>query len=209
MQTKVRGIRSGGSGQEVDIGATRGGDLHISQALPQAALITALGNSWTAITTSAVAAIVDEPTVTAHVTLYNGEADGGKSYIIERMVAYQDVSAAVPSRWAIWACVHPVGRAADTADITLIGSLSGGGTYGGNGKVDVDQTVTNDGWSPWMSSLDVEVAGILGGAVGNVFVDGRIIVPPSAAVSIAIVASAVDDTFTTGFHWHEVLLDLS
>ena len=146
MLTKIRGIRSGGSGQEVDIGASRDGALQIAQMLPSGALLAALGNSWTAITTTAVAALDNEPETAALFTLYNGEADGGKSYVIERIFAYQDVSAAAISKWALWACVHPIGRAADTVEITKISNMSGkSGSYGGNAILDADTTVTNDG----------------------------------------------------------------
>ena len=61
-----------------------------------------------------------------------------------------------------------------------------------------------------MYSLDVEAqaAAILGGAATSIDVDGRMIVPPSAAVSLHVVASSVAELFTVGFHWSEIQLDL-
>ena len=209
MQTLIKGIRGGGDAGEVSVKATVGGSLHIAQMLPPGALLTAQGDSWTVITTTAVAAIVDEPTVAALCTLYNGENGGGKSYVIDRIFAYQDISAAAASRWALWSCVHPVGTALGANTITLKGSQRGVSNYGGNSRVAVGTTVTNDGWSPWSYALDVETTGILGGSACSVDVLGLMVIPPSAAVSLHVVASSVDEDFCVGFHWHEVQLDLA
>lgn len=209
MQTKIRGERGGGSGEAVDVKATRGGSLHVAQMLPPGALLTAMGESYTAITTTAVAALADEPTTAALFTLYNGEAGGGKSYIIDRIFAYQDVSAAAESRWALWAIVQPVATTAVAADISLINNQRGVSNYGGNAKLGVGDTVVDKGWSPWSNSLDVEATGALGGAACSVNVAGRMVVPPTGACSLHVVASSVDEDFCVGFHWHEVQLDLA
>ncbi len=213
MLTKIRGERAsgGGSGEEVDILATRQGSLHVAQALPASTLLTARGQSYIAIATTAIAGIADEPDTAAMFTLYNGEADGGKSYVIERIFTYCDVGTTAEARFGLWACVHPVGRAADTADISLINNASGvalGTSYGGNAKLDNGATVTNDGWSPWSDTMDISLENTLGGSALHVNVRGRMIVPPSAAVSLSVTSTSVGETFTTGFHWHEVQLDL-
>lgn len=213
MLTKIRGIRAsgGGSGEEIDIRATRQGSLEVAQMLPAGTLITARGESYIAIATAVIAFIVDEPDTAAMLTLYNGEADGGKSYVIERIFAYCDVGTTAEARFALWACVHPIGRAADSAEITLINNARGaalGTSYGGNAKLDNAATVTNDGWSPWSGSKDISLGNTLGGSAIVVNVRGRMIVPPSAAVSLSVVSTSTGETGVTGFHWHEVQLDL-
>lgn len=209
MQTTIRGVRSGGSGEEVTIKATRAGSLHVSQALPSGALITAQGASYTAITITAVAGLVDEPTATALFTLYNGESGGGLSYVIDRIFAYQDVSTAAEARWALWAIVQPVGTASVARDVTLINNQRGVTGYGGNARLGVGDGVVDSGWSPWSGSLDIEPTGIIGGAAVSVDVEGRMIVPPSGACSLHVVTTAVTEEFNVGFHWHEVQLDLA
>ena len=209
MQTTIRGIRGGGSGEEVTIKATRAGSLHVAQMLPPGALLTAQGNSWTAITTSAVPVDVDEPNTTALFTLYNGESGGGKSYVIDRIFAYQDISGTNESRWALWAIVQDVGTTPVAQDISLINSLRGVTNYGGNARLGVGDSVVNTGWSPWGRSVDVEPTSTLGGSAVSVDVKGRMVVPPTAACSLFVVASTADEDCVVGFHWHEVQLDLN
>lgn len=212
MQTEIKGIRGGGSAEEVDIKATRDGDLHVNQMLPQAVLITALGDSWTVITTAAVPGLVDEPTTAAMLNLYNGEASGGKSYVIDRIFAFQDVSGTgVASRWSLWAQVCPVGQTAPTVELAVVafGNMRGVANYGGNARPELDVTGGTDyGWSPWSSSLDVEPIGIEGGAAISVDVNGLMVIPPTASLWLHVVASTTDEDFCVGVHWHEVVLDL-
>ena len=42
----------------------------------------------------------------------------------------------------------------------------------------------------------------------SVNVEGRIIVPPTSAVSLHVVASSINEDFTVGFSWYEEVLDL-
>lgn len=211
MQTEIRGIRGGGSAEEVGIKITRFGDIHVNQMLPSGALLAAKGDSWTVITTTAIPALVNEPSADALLLLYNGEAAGGKSYIIERIFAYQDVSGTNESRWSLWAMVIPVGYAAPTVEIAVVdfGNMRGVANYGGNARPEVDaSTLTDYGWSPWSSSLDVEPTITVRGAAVSVDVDGLMVIPPTAALALHVVASSVDEDFTVGIHWHEVVLDL-
>jgi len=186
---------------EVDVKATEGGLLVTA---PAKLLWTAKNYGFMTRTTSAVAAIVDEPTTAALGTLWNGEASGGKVYVIDKLFAFQDVSAAAPSRWALWACVHDVGMSAVTADITIGGGNAGQASYGGNARFDVGATVVDDGWFPVTNSRDVEATGILGGASAVADVFGSLIVPPTSAISLHVVASSTDEDFTVGVMWYEV-----
>lgn len=205
MQTKIRGIRSGSTGDETDVKVTRLGDLHVAPAMSMEAFRTGQGRSFTAISTTAVVAIVDEPDVLSAMTLYNADP-AGKTYVINRIFAYQDISSAEAARWSLWACVHPVSRAADTAAITLMDNQSGA-DISSSAILDTDAVVTNDGWSPWGNTADVEATGILGGAVICVDTWGLMVVPPTAAVSLHCVASSTSVYVTVGFHWTEMVID--
>lgn len=205
---QITGKRGGGSGEEVDIRATRGGSLHIAQMLPSGALLTALGGSYQVMSVTAVAALVVRPDTTAAFTLFNDESGGGKSYIVERAMAFNLVSTGAQTFAGIWLCVHPVGMTKPTADITAIKSLSGKSGYAGSAVLDTGATVIDDGWFPWGVSSEAEEAGVLPGGVMCADIRGRIIIPPQGGLSLHIVSGLVGDTFTHGFHWHEVQLDL-
>lgn len=195
-------------GGRVAIRGTRSGDLHVAQGLPAGAALTKRGIGYQAMSTSAIAALVVRPSTTAAFTLWNGEAAGGKSYVVERIMAFNLVSTAAQTYAGIWACSHPTGMSAVTADITAIKSTCGGTNYGGKARLDVGATVVNDGWFPWGVSSEAEEAGVLPGGIMCAPIGGRIIVPPTAGLSMHVVSGLVGDTFTHGFHWYEVQLDL-
>jgi len=210
MESKLRGKRDGGSGEEVDIKATRHGSVLASQYLPYGAALTAKGDSWQVMATSAIAALVVRPTDTAMLTLWNGEAAGGKSYIIERVFTHALVTGTQQDMFGIWLCLNDIGMSTVDADITAICSNRAVANYGGNALVDVGATVTDiAGWFPWGPSGEVEATGVLPGSIACAEVNGRIIVPPSAGLSITVVAGTVDVDCCCGFHWYEEVIDLA
>jgi len=188
------------------------GEVYTAQGLPPYVEMTRKGNGFSAIATAAVAGLVIRPSTVAAVTLWNGEADTGKSYIIDRLFTHCLVSTAAEGRFSIWACVHPAGMtkpatgpiAASATNITG----NSGKTYNGKAVFDIGATVVDNGWYPWANSRDVEPSGVLPGATISVEVGGRLIVPPSAAISIQVVSSLVTETFTSGLSWYEEVLDL-
>ncbi len=208
MESKIRAVRDGGSGELVTIKSTRYGAALTSQHLPPGAVQTAKGESWQIMTTAAVSGLVARPSTTAHFTLYNGEAPGGKSYIIERIYAHALVSAAVKEFFHLWACIHHVGTTAFAAQVTAFASNSGVGNYGGNAIAEEDASVHADGWFPWGPSCEVEVTGVLPGSIVCAEINGRLIVPPTAAISIAPVCSTTAPDFVVGFQWYEEIIDL-
>ncbi len=207
MDYELFGVRISTS-QKKSLSATNEGDLYVAQNLPPYTLMTMNDRGWSVMTTSAVAALIVRPSTTALGTLWNGESDGGKSYVIDRIFTQQLVSAAAASRWGIWACVHPIGMAAVTADITAIKSSSGKTNYGGAARFDVGATVVDDGWFPWGNGFDVEATGTLGGNQSAPMIGGRLVIPPSAGLSIHVVASSVNEDFCVGASWYEVPSDL-
>ncbi len=209
MESKLRAIRDGGSGEEVNIKTTKQGSALTAQFLPSGAVPTAKGESWQIMTTSAVASLVVRPGTIAHLTLYNGEAAGGKSYIIERVYAHALVTAAVKEFFHLWICVHRVGTAAVTSSITAFASNRGIANYGGNAIAEVDlDPVVDDGWFPWGPTCEVEVTGVLPGSIVCAEIGGRLIVPPTSAISIAPVCSTIAVTCVVGLQWYEETIDL-
>lgn len=165
------------------------------------------GSYESAMTTAAVAGLVVRPTTVSHVTIWNGEATGGKSLVLDRLFAFQLVSGAAASYYTMWYCSHLEGMAKPTNDITALrGTADGGEPDNSKVIVDVGATVLNNGWFPCGGSGPVEATGVLPGGSTEWECNGRIIVPPKGGLSIAISASSVDEDFTCGASWWRVQL---
>lgn len=200
-------IRGAKNGLFQPVEASPDGELLVASALPPYAELSRQGDGWQAMATAAVAALVVRPTTVAMATLWNGEGEGGKSYIIDRAFAHNLVGTA-NSVYGLWLCAHKR-MAAVTDDITARGSLSGKGTaYGGAARFDNGATVVNDGWFPFGKSEHTVTVTTPGGQL-EALVEGRIIVPPQCGVSLHVVADVVGATFTAGFAWYERKLTVS
>ena len=183
-------------------------DLFVAQGLPPYTEMARQGLGWQAMATAAVAALVVRPTTVAIATLWNGEPAGGKTLIMDAAFAHNLVGVA-NSDYGIWLCVHPVGMAAPTNDITVRNSMSGRPANSGNARTFFDNgaTVADDGWFPWGNSVANVTITVPGGQV-EAKIEGRIIIPPTAGISISIVADTTGVTSTCGFRWFEKALTL-
>ena len=186
-------------------------EVLVGQGFPRYTEMTRRGNGYSLIATAAVAGLVVRPGTVSALTLWNGNAAGGASYIIDRLFSHGLVSGAEAAQFALWACIHPAGLAAITSELAasatnLTGSY--GKTYNGNAVVELGRTVVDNGWYPWGYSSDMEPTGILPGAAVSVDVDGRLIVPPTGAISLHVVASKTDETFCSGLSWWEEQITL-
>jgi hypothetical protein len=195
METTIKAIDN--AGLDVALKATKGGQLY---NIPPQIVWTAKQYGVQAMATAAVAALVVRPTTTAMATLWNG--DPSKYYVIDRAFAHNLVGVA-NSAFQIWLCVHPVGMAKPTNDITVRNNTAGKAAGGSSSIFDNGATVVDDGWFIWDyqgTTITVTVPG------GNLCaeINGRIILPPTAALSMHITASTTSATFTPGFHWYEV-----
>lgn len=199
MQTKIRALNQAGS--EVDLRASEAGILTV---MDHRVVWTAKGYGFQAQATAAIAALVVRPTTTAEATLFNNESGGGKHYFIERAMVHQLVSGAAQNFFQLWLCVHPVGMTAPTNDITVRNRTNGAAAGGSLSIFDNGATVVDDGWFPWGEAGETEEAGILPGGGICAEVGGRIVLPPQAGLSAAIVAGDVNTDCTIGFHWFEV-----
>ncbi len=201
-----------GTAEERNIEVNEKGELLTAQGLLPYTEMTRRYEGWSAIATSAAAAVAVRPTTTAGITLYNGEPQNGKSYIIDRIFTHCLVSGAEEGRFSIWACSHPVNTAVPATGplAAAVNQKNGnrGGLYTGLSVFDVGDTCIDQGWYPWGYSTDMEPTGVLPGAAIDVRVEGRLIVPPTAALSVQIVTSVNDETFCSGISWYEVKLDI-
>ena len=208
VMSRIHGLIRGGPANSqpaaVHINSER--ELLTAQGLPPYTEMSRRGLGYQVMNTSALAALVVRPSTVAGLTLWNGEPDGGKTYVIDRLFAFNLVSTAAEARSGMWAAIHPIGMAKPTADITAIKSMSGRAGYGGAAIVDTGATVVDDGWFPVGPFSTVEPTGVLPGAIMEFKAEGRFLVPPRAGISIQVVSSVVGNTFTHGFAWYEVQL---
>ena len=187
------------TGANVGVKATEGGILH---TLPYQVVWTVKGYGKQAMATAAIAALVARPTTTSMLTIYN-PASNTKHLVIERVFAHNLVGVA-GSSYGIWLCSHPIGMTAPTGNnITVRNSTSGLAAGGSVTVVDTAESITDNGWFPWGESGHAVTVTVPGGSISPE-VGGRIIVPPSAGLSIHVVADTTGATFTTGFHWFAV-----
>lgn len=185
---------------DVDLKATSGGLLLTA---PYTLIWTARRYGFQAMATAAVAALVVRPTTVAMATLRNVSND--KVLVIERAFAHNLVTTAAAGFSHIWLCSHPVNSAAITNDITVRNSTNGNVAGGSSTHFDNGATVLDDGWFPWPDVIgEAEPTGTLPGAAVLANVNGRIMVPPTAAISMQVISSVTGNTFTPGFHWFEV-----
>lgn len=195
----------GPNGELVRAKASPEGGLLVTPTFSPEIELARRGNGVMAITTTAVAGLVVRPSTVALGTLVNNEPGGGKSYILDAALAFNLVSGAAQGFHSIWLCVHPVGRADTiTNNITARGNMTGKPiTNPGQSIFGIDDTVTDDGWFPWGPIGEAEEVGVLPNGALEAPINGKIILPPTAALSIHVVASTVNEDFTVGFRWYE------
>jgi hypothetical protein len=202
LALKRRGGTSDGSSFVAD--GNEKNELIVAQGLPPFVEASRKYGHWSAMNTSALAALVVRPTTVANFTLYNNELAGGKTYVMDRVFAFNLVSTAAQAKQGMWVCVHKPGLVSPTNDITARGSGVGAPTYGGRSVCDTAMTVIDDGWFPVGNWSDVEPTGVLPGAIMEYKFEGRVLVPPTCGISVQVVSSVTGNTFTAGFSWWEV-----
>ena len=180
----------------------------VTNDLPPYAEITRQGEGYSVISTSAVAGLVVRPSTVAKVTLYNGEGTGGKSLIIDRAFCFNLVGSG-SSVYSLWLCVHQKGMTIPASDlakgVTTNWKGNTGKQYNGSAIVDIGATVIDDGWYPWGQQATTVTVTTPGGVI-CAEVGGRLIVPPTAAISVQVVADVTGATFTCGLSWYEAVV---
>ena len=201
--------------QEIETLYNSRGDMLVAQSLPDMAELVRMGNVWSmrTATGSAFNAVAAFPTTLAATTLYNGEAAGGKSYIILSAFCSTIVTAAAATQYSLICQVTPSALGISTAPThsattTLLTSNSGKTTYAGLAKRAVNVTTFfTDGW---------QVIGTQGGGAAanvglGVYADlkGMFVIPPGGSFGLNVVAGTVNtDGTVVGCTWAEVQLYL-
>lgn len=185
------------------------GDQIVAQGLPCLAELVRMGESWQTSNSAAIAALTALPTTNCGLAIWNGEPNGGKSYIIDSVAATEIVVDVTQSNCtALFVCNNKTPVAAITDAGMTIRSLSGR-TYGGRARTLLTgTTIVNDGWFPAGNSVAPAPA-VAGSGWKQTDVDlkGLYIVPPGGQFNLhaaKVAATASQMVFT--IRWHEVQL---
>lgn len=179
-------------------------DQLVAQSLPELTEIVRMGNTFTVITSSAATPVTAIPTTTALLSLWNGEPDGGKCYIIDSVFAIKVANDASASGMAILAMINQGAiRTAIANTLTPKGTM--GQVYNGKGRVAVGTTVVNDGWYPvGVAPNSVPTATVSIGQAVDIPLRGLYIVPPSGQFNLSVLAAvATASSVQLGVRWHE------
>lgn len=187
-------------------------DLLVAQALPSKTELTRLGGSWATRMLTAVAAVTSLPTTAAQHLMRNGNAAGGKSFVIDKIIYHV---AAAPtdtdgSGVSVLASVIPVQAAVTAAQAVIVNSLSGWGAYNGNATFDDANTLAADkGWFELPMVCSSPMPTWTARTTLFADIDGGIIIPPGGGLAIS--AFAIDTSLTgfPAFIWHEVVLPIN
>lgn len=184
------------------------GEQITAAGLPPLTELVRMGNSWQVQTATPAAALTTEPTTTAALSIWNGNASGnpGIILVIDSVAAIERVvDVTQQNQLALFAMNSVVPVAAPTATALTIRSLSGK-AYGGKVRPVAGLTVTNDGWFP-IGNTTPNAAAVAGGAwrVTDVDLKGMHIIQPGGLFSLhaaKIAATASQINFV--IRWHEV-----
>jgi hypothetical protein len=195
-------------GNDQPIVANERGEVCVVQALPPIAELVRLGNSYFVVGTG-VAPVVALPTTAAHLSLWNGEPPGGKSYLIDAIGTAVTTTSAAAVNLGLGVQLNVTNPITNPTGAIAIKSLSGKANYGGKGNAKASLAVTND--SAWHQVGTELVCANASNLTLNVEypVYGRYIVPPQGMFSLASLANAVSTLICTPIiFWHEVQLTL-
>ena len=206
-----RSYTSGGN-QLIDMNL--GGEALMNQCLPERSELVRLGYSFSAQMPAASAwtLLITIPTTLANLSLQNGEASNGKSYIIDRFWIKAVTSMASACSLCPLSQLVPPGTALVADDATVLRmSLSGktGPAARTLAQIVMASTATGcltDKWNHHASAQQGATTNIA--TLIEVQCYGRYIVPPKGSFNINAQESVSGGTAIAGVEWHEAQLDL-
>lgn len=202
-------------GSEEEFALTQQLELLVAWGAAPYREVTRVGRSFQVHTAAAIAAVVAIPTTAHMLALYNNEADGGRSYVVDWVAATNVVSTAVASQAQMLGLVGPVREAIPT-DAALIKTKMNG--YG-SAPDSQARTILNAtalpattglaaNWFPIGLNASKPGAAATPGYGLWAPVDGRVIVPPGRYFAVHVLANVVGETFLAYIGWHEAALTL-
>lgn len=212
----LEGIDAEAAGASGQIGLTPQLEQLIAAAAAPYREIVRMGRAFQITTTTAVAAAAAIPSTTGGLSLYNNEADGGRSYVIDFISANGVATAAAAGHAQLLALIGQVRETAPTNSALIAKKLNGlgGGTNDTRARTILTGTalpattgIAAD-WFPVGPGLERAAAASLPGQGLYWQADGRVIVPPGRYFSMQVLADTAASTFQLCIAWHEVQLQL-
>ena len=211
----LEGIDAGSVGDDEQLTLTGQLEQFVALGASPYGEIVRMGRAFVINDTTAVAAVVAIPTTAIGFCIYNGEPDGGRSYVIDWVAAQNVVSTAVVCQAQIIANLGQVREAIPTNSAMVPKKLNGQGPGTGDTKVLSVLTTVLPGttgiaanWFPLGASGNKPGAAATPGYGMYAPVDGRIIVPPGRYYAVHVLANVVGETFVHWIAWHERQLTL-
>lgn len=160
----------------------------VAQGNPAYAEIRRRGQGWSVAAVTAFAALVDFPTTTARVEIYN---NGNRLAVVSDLHCFRLLGTAVGVGECIWAMVTTA-KAVPTLTALNMFSMSGKAfitpTATSEIVTGVGTTVVANGWMPY-GAPNAYLAAATPGSGWSVPVDGKLIVPPGCSLCLQVVAS--------------------
>lgn len=211
----LQGIDQASAGDEEQIALNEQLEQLVALGSSPYGEIVKIGRAFETHTVTAVASAQALPTTTAMLSIWNGEADGGRSLIIDRAWGLRIASTtAIASQASLLGCLGQT-------RVATLGAVSGLPKNALNGfgssdtkavsyltavALDAVTGVTNN-WRvlPGQTGGAKISAGAatVGGDFVNADVNGRIIVPPGRVFAVHVMAPLAAETFIAGIEWHE------
>lgn len=202
-------------GDEEIVGLSEQGELLVANSIAPYEELTRAGRAFQVHTTAAVAAVVAVPTTAHMLALYNGEPDGGWSYVIDYLWAQNVASTAVASQAQMLVLIGQVREATPTDAGLTIPSLSGNGSKDTLARTILNATAlpsttgTAANWFAFGQSTNKPGVAATPGYGMGVEVNGRFVIPPGRYFAVHVLANVVGETFLAGIMWHEKKFSLS
>ncbi len=160
----------------------------VAQGNPSYAEIRRRGEGWSVAAVTAFAALVDFPTTTARVEIYN---NGSRLAVVSDLHCFRLLGTAVGVGECIWAMVSTA-KAVPTLTALNMFSMSGKAivtpTATSEIVTGVGTTVIANGLMPYGASV-AYLAAATPGAGWSVPIDGKLIIPPGCSLCLQVVAS--------------------
>lgn len=185
---KAKSYFTGGLSAEVGAGADKQKNLLTARGNPGYMETRRRGQGWSVSSVTAFAALVDVPTTTARVEIYN---NGSRLAVVSDLHCFRLLGTAVGVGEGIWACVSTA-KAVPTLTALVLYSLSGKAlvtpTATSEIVTGVGTTVVANGWVPYGQPFGY-LAAATPGASWSVPIDGKLIIPPGCSLCLQVVAS--------------------
>jgi hypothetical protein len=198
------------SGLEQQVQCSPFGDVLTAEGFPRYALQSNMGNLVMAVTTTLRTSISALPTTTADCQLYNG--DTAKSYVLSRMGFYIGaIDTTQADQHMLVFCLQTAANITATGvptDATNTKRKMNTGVYSGSARISLGATVVNNGWFP--IGTCPPVAAVVAGSLWicqETSVEGRIVLPPGAAIGVTQLSVSTTATAVSYFfEWEELVL---